>query len=275
MPSADPFDDSFCEWDQALTSDQIVAWYQPGHGYAPLGNVGATPMGAAVRHRACNGTTGCGPWTNGSEPFMFVLSENDWSAPATLTIPVATAPGAAFARVDASGNRTAGISAAVQYDTTDAGNGMAGEIQVTCDLPSSGSAEVPHSCWTSLSPEMLSVRGGNETADGTIGTQLHADDPDSSIRTRKTASWCSSPGTDVRSVEDLTWPCGLDRACARGSRLDDVSSGSGWAGAHAPPARFVRHTFGTHAARFGVNPWQLMEWMDRTETNGCETRRAG
>ena len=23
----------------------------------------------------------------------------------------------------------------------------------------------------------------------------------------------------------------------------------------------LRHTFGTHAARFGVNPWQLMEWM--------------
>jgi hypothetical protein len=21
------------------------------------------------------------------------------------------------------------------------------------------------------------------------------------------------------------------------------------------------HSFGTHAARFGVNPWQLMEWM--------------
>jgi integrase len=30
------------------------------------------------------------------------------------------------------------------------------------------------------------------------------------------------------------------------------------------PARgwhILRHTFGTHAARFGVNPWQLMEWM--------------
>jgi len=23
----------------------------------------------------------------------------------------------------------------------------------------------------------------------------------------------------------------------------------------------LRHSFGTHAARFGVNPWQLMEWM--------------
>ncbi len=23
----------------------------------------------------------------------------------------------------------------------------------------------------------------------------------------------------------------------------------------------LRHRFGTHAARFGVNPWQLMEWM--------------
>lgn len=30
------------------------------------------------------------------------------------------------------------------------------------------------------------------------------------------------------------------------------------------PARswhVLRHSFGTHAARFGVNPWQLMEWM--------------
>jgi hypothetical protein len=23
----------------------------------------------------------------------------------------------------------------------------------------------------------------------------------------------------------------------------------------------LRHSYGTHAARFGVNPWQLMEWM--------------
>jgi integrase len=54
--------------------------------------------------------------------------------------------------------------------------------------------------------------------------------------------------TDGTPMRDAQTSHAIYRVCRRAA-LPEV----GW--------HTLRHTFGTHAARFGVNPWQLMEWM--------------